>query len=198
MEQLLGTQRCFLIAEMEVLVREAAFAAAAEEVDGGSVGEQGGWGVGGGGCVAQVAAHGAAVLVGDRAGPGGGLREQRPGGGDFGAATKVGEGGARADVQGFSFYAEEAELAEMLDADEGALREAAGVERDHELGAAGEELVASGFGGELGKSGGEGGGSGEVEVCGIGTHGDCGWLCLSLCFRVYGQGSREGRKDEEG
>ncbi len=80
----------------------------------GVVGEEGGWGVGGGAGVDDVAADGAAVLVGDAAGPAGGLDEEREVVGDDGVVADVGEGGSGADGDGVGGDFDEAELFEVV------------------------------------------------------------------------------------
>ena len=65
------------------------------------------------------------------------------------AAADVGEGGAGADVDGVGLDADEAKLFEVLDGEQGFLREAACAEGDHELGASGDGGVLAGLGREL-------------------------------------------------
>jgi len=72
-EEFVGAEGGFFVAEVEVGVGDCSGAAGADEGEGCAVGEEGWWGVGCGGGVADVAAEGAAVLVGYGAGPGGGL-----------------------------------------------------------------------------------------------------------------------------
>ena len=73
-------------------------------------------------------------------------------------------------MDGVVVEADEAELAEVVDGEEGFLREAAYAEGDHEFGAAGEEGVLAGVGGEGREDGCEGGWGGEGELGGIGAH----------------------------
>jgi len=152
-EELVGAEGGFFVAEVEVGVGVFAGAFGADDFDSGVVGEEGWRGVGCGGGVADVAAEGGAVLVGDGAGPGGGLDEEREVGGDGLAAADVGEGGAGADVDGVVVDADEAELVEVVDGEEGFLREAACAEGDHELGAAGDGGVLAGVAIEHGEDG---------------------------------------------
>ncbi len=77
MEEFVGGEGGFFVAEVEVAVGEGALVAGGDEGEFGVVGEEGGWGVGGGAGVDDVAADGGAVLVGDAAGPAGGLGEER-------------------------------------------------------------------------------------------------------------------------
>ena len=73
MEELVGSEVDLFVAEMKVAVGDGALAADGDEGEGGVVDEEGGWSVGGGAGVDDVAADGGAVLIGDAAGPTGGL-----------------------------------------------------------------------------------------------------------------------------
>lgn len=145
MEYLVGGEGGAFVGEVEVGVGEGAGAAGGEECEGCVVDEEDGWGVGRGARVDEVAAEGAAILVGEGAGPAGGLCEEGEVLCDGLAAANVGEGGGGAEGDLVGFVADEAEIGEVGDGEEGLGREAAGVEGDHEFGAAGEEGVLVGM-----------------------------------------------------
>jgi len=73
-------------------------------------------------------------------------------------------------VDGIVVEADEAELAEVVDGEQGFLREAAYAEGDHEFGAAGDRGVLAGVGRELLQDRGEGRRSSEGELGGVGAH----------------------------
>ena len=115
------------------------------------------------GGVDDVAAEGAAVLVGDGAGPAGGLDEEREIAGDGGVFADVGEGGAGADGDGVGVTSMKRSSLRWLM--ERSLRgEAAGGEGDHELGASGDGGVEAGVVGEDFQRSVEGGGGDEVVL----------------------------------
>ena len=102
-KKLVGGQDGFFVAEVEVAVRQGAVGYSpgaggrGDEGNGGVVRQERGRGVGGGRAVDEVAAEGTAVLVGDGAGPGGGMDEEREIRGQDSRVADVGEGGAGAD-----------------------------------------------------------------------------------------------------
>jgi hypothetical protein len=77
------------------------------------------------------------------------LDKQRKVGGNFFAAANVGKRSSCADGYRISSDADETQLAQMIDREQRFLREAAGVERDHDLSSAGDGRVLAGLSGEL-------------------------------------------------
>ena len=75
-DDLIGSQPGLLVAGMELDIGHAPCAASGNQQQFGLVDHQRGKGIGGGRCVHDVAAEGAAVLVGNAAGPGGRAGEQ--------------------------------------------------------------------------------------------------------------------------
>ena len=93
-EQLVGGERGLLVAEVEHAVGHGASAGRGEEGDAGVVGEDGRGRVGRRAAVDDVSAYRPAVLVGDAAGPTGGLDKEGKVGRDGGVAADVGVGGS--------------------------------------------------------------------------------------------------------
>jgi hypothetical protein len=124
------------------------------------------------------------------------LDEEGEVGGDDGRAADVSECGSGADGDFGGGVCDEAELAEVVDGEEGFLREAAGGEGDHELGAAGDG-GEGGVGGEEGEGLGEGGWGEEGVLGGVGAHkGSCELLVGSCELR--GKGKGKGKSNGKG
>ncbi len=176
MEEFAGGEGSLLVAEVKVAVGQGALAVRGDEGEFGVVDEECGGRVGGGTGVDDVAADGGAVLVGDAAGPTGGLGEEGKTLCDGGVVAYVGEGGSGADDDGVGCVFDEAELFEVPEGDELAGLEVAGAEGNHEFGASGDGgVVVRGVGEDL---------QDRVEGCG----GD--EVVLGGCSRCSGRGFR--------